>query len=40
MPVVVRGASRIAWVRVSAVDQDVPLLLSKGALKSLGMVMD
>ena len=40
MPVVVRGASRIAWVRVSVVDQEVPLLLSKGALKSLGMVMD
>ena len=40
MPLVVCGASRIVWVRVSVVDQDVPLLLSKGALKSLGMVMD
>ena len=40
LPLVVRGASRIAWIRVSVVDQDVPLLLSKSALQGLGMVMD
>ena len=40
LPLVVRGASRIAWIRVSVVDQDVPLLLSKSALKGLGRVMD
>ncbi|CAE7351286.1 MAL3P3.6 [Symbiodinium sp. CCMP2592] len=40
MPLIVYGASKLAWVRVSIVDQDVPLLLSKTALKMLGMVMD
>ncbi|CAE7707379.1 RE1 [Symbiodinium sp. CCMP2592] len=40
MPLIVLGASRLAWIRVSIVDQDVPLLLSKTALKMLGMVMD
>ena len=39
MPLVVRGASKVAWIRVSVVDQD-PLLLSKTSLKGLGMVVD
>ncbi|CAE6970895.1 RE1 [Symbiodinium sp. CCMP2592] len=40
MPLHLAGASKTARVRVSVVDQEVPLLLSKSTLKGLGMVMD
>ena len=40
MPLCVEGAERTPWIRVSVVPQQVPLLLSKAALKSLGAVLD
>ena len=40
IPLNVTGATRWAHLRVSVVDQEVPLLLSKTALKELGAVMD
>ena len=39
-PVQVGGACVIPWLRVSVVNQDVPLLLSKNALKALGARLD
>ena len=36
----VGGGCAVPWLRVSVVDQDVPLLLSKGALKALGAKLD
>ena len=39
-PVHVGGGCAVPWLRVSVVDQDVPLLLSKGALKALGAKLD
>ena len=33
LPLNIPGASTVPWLRVSVVEQDVPLLLSKGALK-------
>ena len=40
IPVNIKGASKWAHLRVSVVDQDVPLLISKTALKELGVVLD
>ena len=42
IPLNLDGASSIPWLRISVVDQDVPLLLtlSKGALKGLGACLD
>ena len=39
-PVHVGGGCAVPWLRVSVVDQDVPLLLSKNALKALGARLD
>ncbi|CAE7318532.1 ATJ49, partial [Symbiodinium microadriaticum] len=39
-PVHVRGAATVPWIRVSIVPEEVPLLLSKGALKALGARLD
>ena len=39
-PVQVGGACAVPWLRVSVVNQDVPLLLSKNALKALGARLD
>ena len=39
-PVHVGGGCAVPWLRVSVVDQDIPLLLSKGALKALGAKLD
>ena len=40
MPMQIQGAGKVARLRVSVVDQEIPLLLSKSTLKALGMVMD
>eukprot|EP00439_Symbiodinium_sp_Y106_P065967 s2396_g10.t1 len=40
IPVNIPGAKNWAHLRVSVVDQDVPLLISKSALKALGVVLD
>ena len=40
IPLHVPQASNVPWMRVSIVDQDVPLLLSKSALKALGARLD
>ncbi|CAE7567214.1 GIP, partial [Symbiodinium necroappetens] len=40
IPVQLDGAKRSATLRISVVDQEIPLLLSKAVLKQLGMVMD
>ncbi|OLP76029.1 T-complex protein 1 subunit eta, partial [Symbiodinium microadriaticum] len=40
VPVNIPGAQRWAHLRVSVVKQDVPLLISKAALKKLGVVLD
>ncbi|CAE7631963.1 RE1 [Symbiodinium sp. CCMP2592] len=40
MPLIVEAAQVTPWVRVSVVQQDVPLLLSKTALKGLGARLD
>ena len=40
IPLAVDQAKTVPWIRVSVVPQQVPLLLSKSALKSLGTVMD
>ena len=39
-PMILKGACGIPWIRVSVVDQDVPLLLSKGAMKAIGTCLD
>ncbi|CAE7476027.1 unnamed protein product [Symbiodinium microadriaticum] len=39
-PVCVPGATTTPWIRVSIVSEDVPLLLSKGALKAMGARLD
>ena len=39
-PLNLPGASSVPWIRVSVVDQEVPLLMSKAALKSLGACLD
>ena len=39
-PVCVPGATHTPWIRVSIVSEDVPLLLSKGALKAMGARLD
>ena len=39
-PLNIPNASKIPWLRVSVVQQDVPLLLSKTALKGLGACLD
>ncbi|CAE7336253.1 RE2 [Symbiodinium sp. CCMP2592] len=40
IPLRVQGAECTPWVRISVVDQEVPLLLSKSALKALGARLD
>ena len=40
LPINIKGANKWAHIRVSVVDQDVPLLVSKTALKELGVVLD
>ena len=40
MPISIPQAKKWAHLRVSVVDQDVPLLISKGAMKQLGVVLD
>eukprot|EP00439_Symbiodinium_sp_Y106_P032011 s3274_g3.t2 len=40
LPMNIPGATVIPWLRVSVVQQDVPLLLSKNALKGLGACLD
>ena len=40
IPLAVDQAKIVPWIRVSVVPQQVPLLLSKSALKSLGAVLD
>ena len=40
MPVNIPRATKWAHIRVSVVDQDIPLLISKGAMKQLGVVLD
>ena len=40
IPLHVPQASKTPWMRISIVDQDVPLLLSKSALKALGAKLD
>ena len=40
LPINIKGANKWAHIRVSVVDQDVPLLISKTALKELGVVLD
>ena len=40
LPLHIPGATVIPWLRVSVVPQDVPLLLSKNALKGLGACLD
>ncbi|CAE7350390.1 NLRC3, partial [Symbiodinium necroappetens] len=40
MPIQLQGSRRAATIRVSVVDQEIPLLLSKTVLKQMGMVMD
>ena len=40
IPLQLDGAKRAVTLRVSVVDQEIPLLLSKAVLKQLGMVMD
>ena len=40
MPIQLEGSKRAATIRVSVVDQEIPLLLSKAVLKQMGMVMD
>ena len=40
MPIQLEGSRRAATIRVSIVDQEIPLLLSKTVLKQMGMVMD
>ena len=40
IPLHVPRASKVPWMRVSVVEQDVPLLLSKSALKALGARLD
>ena len=39
-PLHIGGGCAVPWLRVSVVDQDVPLLLSKSALKALGARLD
>ena len=40
IPLAVSHTKMVPWIRVSVVPQQVPLLLSKSALKSLGAVLD
>ena len=40
IPITLPNTSKWAHLRVSVVDQDVPLLISKGAMKQLGVVLD
>ena len=40
IPLVIEQAETVPWIWVSVVPQQVPLLLSKSALKSLGAVLD
>ena len=39
-PMSLRGTDVVPWIRVSVVPQEVPLLLSKSALKSMGARLD
>ena len=39
-PLCVKGSSNQAWIRCSIVDEEVPFLLSRPALKALGAIMD
>ncbi|CAE7266163.1 HERC4 [Symbiodinium natans] len=40
IPLMIHGADTVPYLRVSVVAEDVPLLVSQPALRSLGMVMD
>ena len=40
MPLLIKNSQRYVTVRVSVVNQELPLLLSRGVLKSLGAIMN